>query len=61
MTSIHAPASSAPLVLIGAAYVCLHNALSAGVAEADLADELRAVEEKLGPALTAWKVRLLAR
>ena len=44
-----------------AAYVCLHNALSAGVPEAYLADELRAVEEKLGPSLTAWKVRLLAR
>ena len=43
-----------------AAYACLRDALGAGVGERDLADELREVEQALGPGLTAWKARLLA-
>jgi len=42
-----------------AAYACLKDALAAGVAEKDLAEEIRAVEQKLGPVLTAWKARLI--
>ncbi|MCA9585967.1 MAG: hypothetical protein KC657_11470 [Myxococcales bacterium] len=42
-----------------AAYACLRDALEAGVPEADLAAELRTVEQRLGPALTAWKAQLL--
>ncbi len=44
-----------------AAYTCIRDALAAGVPERDLADEIRAVEAKLGPALTAWKARLLTK
>ncbi|HEY1955670.1 MAG TPA: hypothetical protein VGH28_08655 [Polyangiaceae bacterium] len=44
-----------------AAYACFRDALEAGVAERDLAAEIREVETALGPALTAWKaVRLTA-
>ena len=44
-----------------AAYACFRDALEAGVAERDLASEIRQVETALGPALTAWKaVRLNA-
>ena len=44
-----------------AAYACFRDAIEAGVAERDLQDELRQVEQALGPALTAWKaVRLTA-
>jgi hypothetical protein len=43
-----------------AAYACLRDALSAGVGERDLAEELREVEIALGPGLTAWKARMLA-
>jgi hypothetical protein len=43
-----------------AAYACLRDALEAGVAERDLADELREVEGALGVALTAWKAQRLA-
>jgi hypothetical protein len=42
-----------------AAYACLRDALEAGVAERDLADELRQVEQALGVGLTAWKAKLL--
>jgi tetratricopeptide (TPR) repeat protein len=41
-----------------AAYACVRDALGAGVPEKDLAEELRTIEEKLGPPLTAWKARL---
>lgn len=43
-----------------AAYVCLREAIEAGVAERELTSELRAAEEALGPALTAWKAMRLA-
>jgi hypothetical protein len=42
-----------------AAFACLKDALAAGAPEKDLADDIREVENKLGPALTAWKARLL--
>lgn len=42
-----------------AAFACLKDALSAGAAEKDLAEDIRIVEAKLGPALTAWKAKLL--
>lgn len=42
-----------------AAFACLKDALSAGTPEKDIADEIRVVEGKLGPALTAWKAKLL--
>ncbi len=42
-----------------AAFVCLKDALEAGVPEKELASELRNVETKLGPSLTAWKARML--
>jgi tetratricopeptide (TPR) repeat protein len=44
-----------------AAYACLREALEAGVAERDIADELRSAEGALGVPLTAWKARLLGR
>ena len=43
-----------------AAFSCLRDALAAGVPEKDLADEIRMVEQKLGPPLTAWKARLIS-
>jgi hypothetical protein len=42
-----------------AAYACFKDALDAGVSEKDLADDLRLVEMRLGPALTAWRARLV--
>lgn len=42
-----------------AAFACLKDALSAGAPERDLAEDIRVVEVKLGPALTAWKARML--
>jgi hypothetical protein len=33
--------------------------MAAGASEKELADEIREVEGKLGPALTAWKAKLL--
>ncbi len=42
-----------------AAYACFRDALEAGVSERDLADELRKVEQALGPALTGWKAKRL--
>ena len=42
-----------------AAFACLKDALSAGAPEKDLAEDIRVVETKLGPALTAWKAKLL--
>lgn len=42
-----------------AAYACLRDALEAGVPETELADEIRAIDERLGPALTVWKARLV--
>lgn len=44
-----------------AAYTCIRDALAAGVPERDLAEEIRLVEAKLGPPLTAWKALLLER
>ena len=40
-----------------AAYACLRDALDAGVAARDLADELRKCETTLGLPLTAWKAK----
>ncbi len=42
-----------------AAFACLKDALAAGAAEKELAEDIREVETKLGPALTAWKAKLL--
>ncbi len=42
-----------------AAFACLKDALAAGAPEKDLAEDIREIESKLGPALTAWKARLL--
>lgn len=42
-----------------AAFACLRDALAAGVPEKDLAEDIREVESKLGPALTAWKAMML--
>jgi hypothetical protein len=42
-----------------AAFACLKDALAAGAAEKDVADDIREVETKLGPPLTAWKARLV--
>lgn len=42
-----------------AAFACLKDALAAGAPEKELADDIREVETKLGPALTAWKAKLL--
>lgn len=42
-----------------AAFACLKDALAAGASEKDLADDIREVETRLGPALTAWKAKLL--
>ncbi|AKV02520.1 hypothetical protein AKJ09_09183 [Labilithrix luteola] len=42
-----------------AAFACLKDALASGAVEKDLADDIREVEGKLGPALTAWKARML--
>jgi hypothetical protein len=42
-----------------AAYACLREALEAGVAEREIAEELRASEAALGLPLTAWKARIV--
>lgn len=42
-----------------AAFACLKDALAAGAVEKDLAEDIREVETRLGPALTAWKAKLL--
>jgi tetratricopeptide (TPR) repeat protein len=42
-----------------ASFACLKDALAAGAPEKDLAEDIREVENKLGPALTAWKAMLL--
>jgi hypothetical protein len=42
-----------------AAFACLKDAMAAGASEKDLAEDIRVVEAKLGPALTAWKAKLL--
>lgn len=42
-----------------AAYACLKEALEAGAPEKELAEDLRDCETKLGPALTAWKAKLV--
>ncbi len=42
-----------------AAFACLKDALTAGAPEKELADDIREVETRLGPALTAWKAKLL--
>jgi len=43
-----------------AAFACFRDAIEAGAAERELADEMRQVETALGPALTAWKAARLA-
>lgn len=42
-----------------AAHACLRDALAGGVAEREIADEIRATEAALGIALTAWKARMI--
>jgi hypothetical protein len=42
-----------------AAFACLKDALAAGASEKELAEDIREVETRLGPALTAWKAKLL--
>ncbi|MBX3203248.1 MAG: hypothetical protein KF850_36575 [Labilithrix sp.] len=42
-----------------AAFACLKDALAAGAVEKELAEDIREVEARLGPALTAWKAKLL--
>ncbi len=42
-----------------AAYACLKDALAAGAPEKELVEDLRDVEAKLGPALTAWQAMLV--
>ena len=42
-----------------AAFACLRDALAAGAPEKELAEDIREVETKLGPALTAWKAMML--
>src|SRR4051812_35148066 len=42
-----------------AAFACLKDALAAGAPEKDLVEDIREVESKLGPPLTAWKARLV--
>jgi hypothetical protein len=42
-----------------AAFACLKDAMAAGASEKELTEEIREVETKLGPALTAWKAKLL--
>ncbi len=44
-----------------AAYACLREAIAAGASERDFTDELREIENALGPALTALKAMRLAR
>src|SRR5262249_9795548 len=44
-----------------AAYGCLRDALDAGVAERDIADELRDTETALGIPLTAWKAAVIGQ
>lgn len=42
-----------------AAFACVKDALAAGAPEKELADDIREIESKLGPALTAWKAKLV--
>ena len=42
-----------------AAFACLKDALVAGAPEKELAEDIREVETKLGPALTAWKAMMI--
>lgn len=42
-----------------AAFACLKDALAAGAPEKELAEDIREVETKLGPALTAWKAMMI--
>jgi hypothetical protein len=42
-----------------AAFACLKDAMAAGTPEKELVDDIREVETKLGPALTAWKAKML--
>jgi hypothetical protein len=42
-----------------AAYACVRDAIEAGVAERDLADELRQIEAALGVPLTGWKAKMV--
>ncbi|MEA2748315.1 MAG: hypothetical protein QOI41_2458, partial [Myxococcales bacterium] len=41
------------------AFACLKDALAAGAPEKELAEDIREVETKLGPALTAWKAMMI--
>jgi tetratricopeptide (TPR) repeat protein len=42
-----------------AAYACIREALEAGVAERELAGELREIEGSLGHLLTSWKAKVI--
>jgi len=42
-----------------AAFACLKDAMAAGAPEKELAEDIREVETKLGPALTAWKAMMI--
>jgi hypothetical protein len=42
-----------------AAYACLREALEAGLTERELSRELREIDATLGPALTAWKAKIV--
>ncbi len=42
-----------------AAYFCIRTALDAGGSQTELAEELREIEQSLGPALTAFRARVL--
>ncbi|HEU4405030.1 MAG TPA: hypothetical protein VFS43_07035 [Polyangiaceae bacterium] len=43
-----------------AAYACLREAQAAGTPEAELADDRLALEQALGPGLTAWRAKMVA-
>jgi hypothetical protein len=38
-----------------AAFACVREARSAGVADSDMVEEIREIEARLGTALTAWR------
>jgi hypothetical protein len=42
-----------------AAYACVRDAIEAGVAEREVADELRQIEAALGIPLTGWKAKIV--
>lgn len=44
-----------------AAYACLRDAIAAGVAERDVAEDMKKAETALGPALTSWMALQVSR